>query len=291
MDIYTGDTSVVTALVYPESTDFLQVAAGDYAFDVYATGADPMTDDAALAIPSLAYAEDVYYTLIAHDDAGGIGGLRLEDDATAPADGNIRLRVVHAGDGIPDVNVWNITDAENPAPLVTGVTFGAASDYVEVPSAAYELGVDVGPDFDDVPDVTYSVPQLDAGTIANVVAVNEDGTVVLFAQLWDGTVARIDPNVEEAPASIRVAHLSADAPGVDVYVSGSIDEPVVDALEYGDMPTEYLEVPAGDYDFDVFVDGDNPAEDTPVIDIDGAALEAGGFYTVYAYGSVELVAR
>ena len=51
VDIYTGDTLVVDALVYRFGTGFLEVPAGDYAFNVFGDGAGP-TGDAALAIPS-----------------------------------------------------------------------------------------------------------------------------------------------------------------------------------------------------------------------------------------------
>ena len=41
VDIYTGDTLVVDALVYRFGTGFLEVPAGDYAFNVFGDGAGP----------------------------------------------------------------------------------------------------------------------------------------------------------------------------------------------------------------------------------------------------------
>ena len=56
-------------------------------------------------------------------------------------------------------------------------------------------------------------------------------------------------------AGIRVAHASPDAPNVDVYVDGSR---VIEELAFRDV-TDYLEVPAGDYDVQVTAAGDPDA--------------------------------
>lgn len=52
-------------------------------------------------------------------------------------------------------------------------------------------------------------------------------------------------------AKLRVAHASPDAPAVDVYVN---DGKVIEGLEFREV-TDYLEVPAGDYDVAVNVAG------------------------------------
>lgn len=42
--------------------------------------------------------------------------------------------------------------------------------------------------------MTFDVPALEAGTVANVFATNDDaGNVFLIAQLADGSTVRIDP--------------------------------------------------------------------------------------------------
>ena len=77
-------------------------------------------------------------------------------------------------------------------------------------------------------------------------------------------------------AHVRVAHLSPDAPNVDVYVNG---EPALTDVPYTTI-SEYLPLPAGTQQVTVYATGDTttPVIDTPV------ELAAGGAYTVAAVG-------
>jgi hypothetical protein len=84
----------------------------------------------------------------------------------------------------------------------------------------------------------------------------------------------------DGQAQVRVAHLSSDAPNVDVYVNG---EPVaaLTNVPYGTV-SGYLPLPAGTQQVTVYATGDTsaPVIDTPV------ELAAGGTYTVAAVGLV-----
>ena len=81
-------------------------------------------------------------------------------------------------------------------------------------------------------------------------------------------------------AQVRVAHLSPDAPNVDVSVNG---EPVaaLQNVPYGTV-SPYLPLPAGTQQVTVYPAGDSsqPVIDTPV------DLAAGGAYTIGAVGLV-----
>src|SRR5688572_10788940 len=102
-------------------------------------------------------------------------------------------------------------------------------------------------DDDAVPDLTFELPELSAGTVANVFAVADAGEVFLLAQLPDGSTLRVEPR--GPTAFLRVLHLSPDAPAVDVFVDGAGDPAVSDlAFPAG---TGYLALPAASYDIDV----------------------------------------
>jgi Domain of unknown function (DUF4397) len=79
-------------------------------------------------------------------------------------------------------------------------------------------------------------------------------------------------------AQVRVAHLSPDAPNVDVYVNG---EPVLTDVPYTTV-SSYLSLPAGTQQVTVYAAGDTSS---PVIDVP-VELTAGGAYTVAAVGLV-----
>lgn len=85
---------------------------------------------------------------------------------------------------------------------------------------------------------------------------------------------------QSGQAQVRVAHLSSDAPNVDVYVNG---EPV---SELQDVPfgtvSSYLPLPTGSQNVQVYPAGD---ASEPVIDTT-VDLASGGAYTVGAIGLV-----
>lgn len=85
---------------------------------------------------------------------------------------------------------------------------------------------------------------------------------------------------DDSQAMVRVAHLSSDAPNVDVYVN---DEPVaaLTNVPYGTV-SSYLPLPAGTQNVKVYAAGDTSA---PVIEAD-VDLAGGAAYTIGAVGLV-----
>jgi hypothetical protein len=281
VDVVTGGAAVATALTYTSGTEAIVVPPGEYAFDVFANGADYQMDTPAISIPSLAYDADMNYTAVAYDDAGTPSALRIEDDLSAPAAGKMRVRAIHIADGVGQVDVWNFTDPENPAPFFVDLDFGAASDAAEIDAQAYVLGIDV--DNDGNPDLTFDVPALAAGTVANLYAVNDDTGVSIVAQLEDDTTVVL----AAGSGDVRFAHLSPDAPAVDIYVRGQTT-PLVDGGAYA-THADYASVPAAVVNLDVYVAGADleatPAP-TPVISVEGFYIENGKSYTITAIGEV-----
>lgn len=282
VDIYTGGSAVIPGLEALAATNYVTVPEGDYSFDVFAAGADP-TGTPAFSIPSLNYAADASYTAVAYESGAGFAALRLDEPAIAPAAGNIRVRAVHIANGVGQVDIWNITDPSAPSPLIVDFNFGTATDFLEIPAQAYTLGLDVNND--GTPDLTFSIPPLPAGTVANLYAiVGEDGPF-LAGQLG-ATV--IFPYA--GPTNIRVFHAStiangASAPGVDIYTGGAR---AVSSFAYLSA-TDYLSVPPGDYSFDVFAAGADPMS-TPALAIPSLAYDADAFYTLVAYDNTGSIA-
>jgi hypothetical protein len=79
-------------------------------------------------------------------------------------------------------------------------------------------------------------------------------------------------------ANVRVAHMSPDAPNVDVYVDGDV---VLEDVAFG-VVSDYLEVPGGDREIEITAAGD---PDTSVFD-DTVTVEAGTDYSVVAAGEI-----
>lgn len=184
-----GKDPVVQNLTFPNGTPYLEVPAGTYTFDVAATGSSAA--DAVLTIKDLGLAAGTSYTAVALDKLASITALPLVDDYSNLAAGKIRIRAIHAAAAVGQVDIWNITDPQNPAALYENVDFGVAGNALDVPAGAYKLGIDVNDD--KKPDLTFSLPSLPAGTAANVFATNDAaGKVFLVAELRDGSTVRID---------------------------------------------------------------------------------------------------
>jgi hypothetical protein len=94
----------------------------------------------------------------------------------------------------------------------------------------------------------------------------------------EGMTPTDSPAMQET-ANVRVAHMSPDAPNVDVYVDS--DDPVLGDVAFGAV-SDYLEVPAGDRQVEITAAGD---PDTSVFD-DTVTVAADTDYTVAAAGEI-----
>lgn len=81
------------------------------------------------------------YTVIASGLVADIAPIVLEDDASTPAPGTVRIRAVH---GAPAVDVYVTApdaDLASATPVLTNVAFGDASDYIDAPAGEYQVRV------------------------------------------------------------------------------------------------------------------------------------------------------
>lgn len=273
-----GTTDAVQNLAFGSGTDYLSLDVGTYDFSVAPAGTSAA--DSVLDVDGVALAADQKYTVVAFDELSGIQALLLEDDESSLGAGDIRVRAIHTAVGVGEVDIWNIPDMGDPAPLYENVGFGVAGAYMDLPAGAYTLGIDV--DDDATPDLVFELPSLPAGTVANVFAVASGGSVYLLAQLQDGSVDRIDASTPTT--RIRVLHMSRDAGAVDVWAGTELK--AVDNLAFPDG-TEYLTLDAGTYTFNVTAMGGDPA--MPVLSIADIALEEDKSYTAVAYDDVGMI--
>jgi hypothetical protein len=144
-----ADTSVSVVLngavalenvVFKTFTDYIDLPAGEYKVDIVPTGTD------IIAITNT-------WTLVDGQDytvyATGNGSLQplelvaLADDNTAPAAGNIKVRIVHTAPFGPTPESTEVSVRTAGGALVAGpgVPYGAATGYLELPAATYDLKV------------------------------------------------------------------------------------------------------------------------------------------------------
>jgi mannitol/fructose-specific phosphotransferase system IIA component len=146
VDVLVDGVRILESLPFREYSEYLALPAGTHEIRVNVTGTGTTVLQAA---PNVEAGKD--YTAIAVGFAGGrspaLDLLLLEDDNALPADGNIKLRVVHGAASAPAVDVYVTTPFEslaNKSALLSSVPFKLASGYVSVPVSLYQARVAVG---------------------------------------------------------------------------------------------------------------------------------------------------
>jgi hypothetical protein len=150
VDIYVDGQIALTGIPFGEYTDYVDLPGGQRTFSVFVAGTNTRVADVS---PFLTPGLD--YTVVAMGFAGGgktpAFRLMLLVDANAePLEGFAKVRVIHAAPSAPAVDIyWTkpFVALRGQLPVLTSVPFGAASNYLTVPTgkaAQYQARVAVG---------------------------------------------------------------------------------------------------------------------------------------------------
>jgi hypothetical protein len=201
------------------------------------------------------------------------------NDAAVPTAGKAWVRVLHGSPDAPQVDVYVGADLATAAKVdaLSGLSFGDISDYAEVDPGTYAVKVCATADATVCPIQVASLV-VAADTKYTVAASN------LLASIQANVFVDDASTSNTTEAQVRVVHLSADTPAVDVLTQDGTSIGI-DGLTYPNRApaTGYAAFPPGSYDLKVCA-----AADTSVCPLDpGAlALEAGKAYSVFAIGSL-----
>jgi hypothetical protein len=139
VDVLVDDALVLSGVPYLGASAYLDVPAGTRNVKVNAAGTSTTVIDADVNL-----ATGIDYTVIAAGLVSDIAPIVLEDDLTAPSNGNVKVRAVHGAPSAPAVDIYVTApgaDLATATPVLTGVPFGAASDYLSVPAGDYQLRI------------------------------------------------------------------------------------------------------------------------------------------------------
>ena len=258
-----GGEAIIEGLEYPSDTGYLELPGGAYDLEIRAAG----TDTVAFDIPEIAVDAGTSYSVFA------VGGLNDGSFTVVPAvDASLAaVRVGHFSADAPNVDVY-----ANGGAVLTDVPFGALSDYLYVPAGTYQIQVvPAGASLEEGPVVIDAELTFDGGTMTTVAATGSLAEGITPVVIND---KQVRPNAQGA--KVRVVHLSANAPKVDVAPDGSAKKAAVfKNLEFG-QAKGYRNVPAGAIDLDI-----RPAGKKAVaFDIPELTLEDGKAYSAIAYG-------
>lgn len=246
VDVLIDGETVLSDVPYKTASDYLAVPADGFDISVNVAG----TTDTALAVENVELVPDTEHTIIAANVVAELEAIVLEDTVTDPAAGELAVRAVHAAPAAPPVNIYvTEPDAElaNETPAVAGAAFRDASDFLMIPAADYRVRITAA----GAPDVLFdsgTVP-LEEGDKLTLVALESGANSLSPVTLVALTGDPENPSTEIADdrARVRAAHLSPDAPNVDVLVDGEV------VLADVPFPTvsEYLELGSGSYEVDI----------------------------------------
>lgn len=127
LDVFAGDLVVFDAVNFKAVTSYRALDGKRYAFALRPAG---MTNAKPLASNTEGLQDGSYYTVFALPGDDRSAHMRVVSDRLErPADGKLRLRMVHAGDGLGPVDV-RATGTDGT--LFEGVAFQSVSDYLEI---------------------------------------------------------------------------------------------------------------------------------------------------------------
>ncbi len=133
--------AVVEDFRFTDFTDYLELPAGTYDLAVTPTGASEPAIEATVDLT-----DGVDYTVLAVGDGinQDLALLPLVDDAPAPGEGNLNIRVVHAApfaSELADTEVSIRTAGGTVINNLTGVPYLVDSGFFPIPAAEYDLKV------------------------------------------------------------------------------------------------------------------------------------------------------
>ena len=264
VDIAIKDGDVVIAnLAYPDNSGYLDVPPGSYTFEVRAAG----TEDVVTEVGPLALAAGTSSTAFAVGDlAAGSFAVVPSADASIPT--SAQIRVLHGSPDAPAIDV-----VVNGVRVFGNLPFGSNSPYLTVPVGMNNIRI-----------VAAGSPEDAAVLEADLDLAGDSKTTIVASnalEMIEANVFEDATNTKAKRAQLRIAHLSADAPAVDIAADGSKPkDALLKGVAYQDA-SGYLPLKAGEYDLDVR----NPGKKGVIADLAPVSVAKGTNYSAYAIGS------
>jgi len=279
VNILVDGSDVLTAVDYKEGSGFLPLDEGTY--DISVEAITPAGDIEVIALDGTTLSGGRDYSVLAIGRVADstLTTLVLDNTGSPIPAGQVRAQVVHAAPDAPPVEVFVTAPGASldGATALASLSFGDSAGPVEVAAGDYQVRI-ATPAPGGVVVFDSGTINLPAGADLLIAAVNNTATGPSPVSLVVNTgAAQFEVLDTGTTADIRVGHLSADAPAVDVVVNDDFGSPVVSDLIFPTV-TDYLGVVPDDYNVKVV---DSATQSLTAIDVD-LSLDPGARYTVLA---------
>lgn len=191
-----------------------------------------------------------------------------DDTITTPAEGSVKLRVIHTSYDAPAVDI----QVDN-AVAISGLAYGETSGYADLASGS--RNIKVTPAGATTPVVIEANVNLEDGKEYSVYAVGDLANITAIVSEDLRT-----PN--SSKAKVRFVHTAPDAPAVDIRLNSGAGPAVFSNAAFQNF-TDYIEVDEGTYTFVVTPTGAN----AEVVVFDPIMITNGNVYTVVAHGTLD----
>jgi ABC-type glycerol-3-phosphate transport system substrate-binding protein len=171
VDVLVDDAEVLGDVPYLTASDYLGVPAGGRNVKVNAAGSTTTVIDADVSL-----VDGTDHTVIASGLLAAIEPIVLEDDNSAPAAGNVKVRAIHGAPSAPAVDIYVTApgaDLAAETPALSNVEFGVVADYIEAPAGDYQ--VRVTPTGTKTVVIDSGVLTLASGQVRTAIAVDATG--------------------------------------------------------------------------------------------------------------------
>ena len=301
VNVKINSRTTVSDLDYAESSGFFSVRPGRRDIDVEAIIPGGNLD--VISIDNFLFRKEARLTVLAIDDTANIQALVVDESSAAPAFDEVAVAVVHASPDAPAVDVY-VTAADTDINTVDAnfnFDFTEQVDAGALPAATYRIRVTLAGTktvaFDSGPvDLSgFAGQKLLLAAMSTTTPTTTDASIVkIVVATDDASLVLLDSGTN---AGARVVHASPDA---DVVAAGPVEvfassaalpvspTELIPAFSYTDIvpaADAYVGVPAGDYVFDVAVDGTGIGSSIYNLP---ATLAQGAEYTLIAAGYVAM---
>ncbi len=130
-------SSIASAIAYGAANDYAETNSGSRHLQV-----EPASSTTVFLDQTFNLSRATNNTLIVANVSALSSGVFLTDDNTAPATGNIKLRIVNAAPNLGTVDVYVVppgTDINTTTPAIVSLSFESASAYLNLAAASYDL--------------------------------------------------------------------------------------------------------------------------------------------------------
>jgi len=136
LDVLIDNKSVATNVNYGTASSYFSVSSGSRNLQVEPSGVTTPIVNTTISLSS------GNNTVIVANFTASVATITLTDNKTAPASGDIQLRIVNAAPGLGTGDVYIVapgTDLTTVSPTISNLAFESASSYQQIAAGSYEV--------------------------------------------------------------------------------------------------------------------------------------------------------